>query len=184
MRRSKLAIEAESARKQQECAMAAISPSGSMCTSHGRAALSETNEPAFTRIHHVSLTVTDLEASVAWYQSVFRTDRLDVTIPHYGREETGYSVLLPEPRSGLVFALHRNTGNRGEPFDEARTGLDHVSFLVTARGDLMAWTEWLDRLGIGHTGVVDATEPIAYSTVVFRDPDNIQLELVSLGGAG
>ncbi|MFW3122431.1 lactoylglutathione lyase-like lyase [Mycolicibacterium mageritense DSM 44476 = CIP 104973] len=132
----------------------------------------------FSGVHHLSLTVTDLEASVAWYQRVFRTERLDVKIPHYGREETGYSVLLPEPRSGLIFGLHTNTGNRGEPFDEARTGLDHVSFSVASRDDLVAWTVWLDSLGIDHTGVVDETDPIVYSTVVFRDPDNIQLELI------
>ncbi|OKH82187.1 glyoxalase [Mycobacterium sp. SWH-M3] len=140
--------------------------------------MSDTPDVGFRGVHHLSLTVTDLEASVAWYQRVFRTERLDVKIPHYGREETGYSVLLPEPRSGLIFGLHTNTGNRGEPFDEARTGLDHVSFSVSSRDDLVAWTEWLDSLGIDHTGVVDETDPIVYSTVVFRDPDNIQLELI------
>lgn len=101
--------------------------------------------------------------------------------PHYGREETGYAVLLPEPQSGLIFGLHTNTGNRGEPFDEARTGLDHVSFGVAGREALVAWTEWLDELGVAHTGVVDETQPLPYSTVVFRDPDNIQLELIAMG---
>jgi glyoxylase I family protein len=28
--------------------------------------------------------------------------------------------------------------------------------------------------------VVDETTPITYSTVVFRDPDNIQLELIAM----
>jgi glyoxylase I family protein len=135
-------------------------------------ALRETVGPGFTGVHHMSLTVTDLEASLAWYQRVFRTGRLDLKIPHYGREETGYSVLLPEPRSGLIFGLHTNTGNHGEPFDEARTGLDHVSFGVAGRDELEAWT---------HSGTVDETEPISYSTVVFRDPDNIQLELIVMG---
>jgi glyoxylase I family protein len=142
--------------------------------------LSDTLDPRFSGIDHLSLTVTDLEASIAWYQRVFRTERLDVTIPHYGREETGYSVLLREPRSGLILGLHNNTGNRGEPFDEARTGLDHISFAVAARADLVIWTAWLDSLGIDHTGVIDETKPIAYSTVVFRDPDNIQLELIAM----
>lgn len=140
------------------------------------------SEAAITGVHHLSLTVTDLEASIAWYQRVFRTQRLDLQIPHYGREETGFSVLLPEPRSGLIFGLHRNTGNGGEAFDEARTGLDHVSFGVADRAELVAWTQWLDELGIEHTGVVDETEPIAYSTVVFRDPDNIQLEFIAMPG--
>ena len=132
----------------------------------------------FSGVHHVSLTVTDLEASIAWYQRVLRADLMDIKVPHYGREETGYSVLLIEPRSGLIFGLHKNTGNRGQRFDEAHTGLDHVSFGVAGREALETWTDWLDELGVSHTGVVDETEPIKYSTVVFRDPDNIQLELI------
>lgn len=135
-------------------------------------------DPTFGGVHHVSLTVTDLETSIAWYRRVFRTERLDITIPHHGREETGYSVLLPEPRSGLIFGLHTNTGNDGNRFDESFTGLDHVSFGVADRAALQVWTAWLDELGISHTGVVDETDPITYSTVVFRDPDNIQLELI------
>ncbi|TQR85674.1 VOC family protein [Mycobacterium hodleri] len=137
-------------------------------------------DATFSGVHHLSLTVTDLETSIAWYQRVFRTQRLDITVPHYGREETGYSVLLSEPRSGLIFSLHTNTGNRGQRFDEAHTGLDHVSFGVVGRDALEAWTAWLDELGISHTGVVDEIAPIKYSTVVFRDPDNIQLELIAM----
>lgn len=142
--------------------------------------MSASNDATFSGVHHVSLTVTDLPASIEWYQRVFQTQRLDITIPHYGREETGYSVLLPEPRSGLIFGLHTNTGNRGEPFDEARTGLDHVSFGVSGRAALEAWVVWLDELGVEHTGIVDEVDPIRYSTVVFRDPDNIQLELIAM----
>jgi glyoxylase I family protein len=33
-------------------------------------------------------------------------------------------------------------------------------------------------VGIEHTGIRDEKEPFPYSTVVFRDPDNIQLQLV------
>lgn len=141
--------------------------------------MSDEIDAKFGGVHHVSLTVTDLETSIAWYQRVFRTERLDVKIPHHDCEDTGYSVLLPEPRSGLIFGLHTNTGNGGEPFDEARTGLDHVSFHVAGRAALVVWAAWLDELGISHTGVVDETDPITYSTVVFRDPDNIQLELIA-----
>lgn len=142
--------------------------------------MTDTNPPGITGVHHLSLTVTDLDASLAWYQKVFTTGRLDLKVPHYGREETGYSVLLPEPRSGLILSLHRNTGNSGESFDEARTGLDHASFGVDGRAELLAWAAWLDELGVSNSGVVDETEPIAYSTVVFRDPDNIQLEIIAM----
>jgi glyoxylase I family protein len=104
-----------------------------------------------------------------------------VGFPHFEREGTGRGLLLCEPRSGLIIGLHTNTANRGERFDEARTGLDHVSFQVAGSPDLEASTAWLVELGISHTGVTDHTEPFAYSTVAFRDPDNIQLELIAIG---
>jgi methyltransferase (TIGR00027 family) len=33
-----------------------------------------------------------------------------------------------------------------------------------------------------YTPIVDATDPLPYSVVVFRDPDNIQLELIYMAG--
>jgi catechol 2,3-dioxygenase-like lactoylglutathione lyase family enzyme len=99
---------------------------------------------------------------------------------HYEREETGYGVLLVDQRSGLVIGLHTNTGNDGEPFDEACTGLDHVGFNVCTREELEAWAAWLDKLGIEHSGIRDGDEPFAFATLVFRDPDNIQLELFAV----
>jgi catechol 2,3-dioxygenase-like lactoylglutathione lyase family enzyme len=134
--------------------------------------------PALTGIDHFSATVTDIDASVAWYQRLFGMIRVPVTFPHYDCEDTGYAVLLVEPRSGIAIGLHVNRGNAGESFDECRTGLDHVSFGVASRDDLAAWTARLDELGIKHTGIRDEQQPAPYSTVVFRDPDNIQLELI------
>jgi glyoxylase I family protein len=48
---------------------------------------------------------------------------------------------------------------------------------VTGHADLGTWAAWLDELGIENSGVIDTDSPIPYSVVVFRDPDNIQLEL-------
>jgi glyoxylase I family protein len=134
--------------------------------------------PSLTGIDHFSATVTDVEASVAWYQRVFAMIRVPVTFPHYDCEDTGYAVLLMEPRSGIAIGLHVNQGNAGETFDECRTGLDHVSFGVADHDDLAAWATRLDGLGIEHSGVRDVKDPAPFSTVVFRDPDNIQLELI------
>ena len=47
---------------------------------------------------------------------------------------------------------------------------------------LDAWASWLDELGIEHSGVIDTDKPMPYSVVVFRDPDNIQLELFHMAG--
>ncbi|MEU0369927.1 VOC family protein [Streptomyces sp. NPDC006283] len=145
--------------------------------------MSEGTTPGITGIHHLSLTVTDIEACLAWCQRLF-CDRVPTKLTHYEREDTGYGVLLIEPRSGLVIGLHGNIANRGGQFDESRTRLDDVSFKVDTREDLEAWTAWLDELGIGHTGIRDQEESFAYSTVVFRDPDDIQLEFIAVGAVG
>jgi glyoxylase I family protein len=126
------------------------------------------------------VTVRDIETSAAWYQRVFRADRVPMTFPHYECEHTGYGVLLVEPRCGLAIGLHTNTANDGARFDEARTGLDHVGFNVAGRQELEGWTAWLDELGVEHSGIRTGDVPFPFATVVFRDPDNIQLELFAV----
>jgi glyoxylase I family protein len=133
--------------------------------------------PAVTGFHHFSPTVSDVEASAQWYERVFRMNRVPAPFPHYGAEDSGYAVLLMDPRSGAAIGLHHHDANPGQPFHESRTGLDHISFGVAGRADLDAWAAWLDELGIEHSGVIDTDSPVPYSVVVFRDPDNIQLEL-------
>jgi glyoxylase I family protein len=142
--------------------------------------MSDDAAPGITGVHHFSVTVRDIDASLDWYQRVFRADRVPMKFPHYEREETGYGVLLIDPRSGLAIGLHTNTGNDGRQFDEACTGLDHVGFNVATLADLEAWARWLDELGIEHSGIRTGDEPFGYATLVFRDPDNIQLELFAV----
>ena len=133
--------------------------------------------PAIAGFHHFSPTVRDVEASAQWYEQVFGMGRLSMKFPHHKAEEEGYAVLLIDPRSGVVIGLHHHEGNSGEPCEESRTGLDHMAFAVASHDDLSTWASWLETLGIENSGVIDVTTPIPYSVVVFRDPDNIQLEL-------
>ena len=83
---------------------------------------------------------------------------------------------------GWAIGIHRHARNRGTPADETLTGLDHFALAVAGRHDLELWAERLDEQGVQHSGVIDTTDPMPYSVVVFRDPDNIQLELVHLPG--
>jgi glyoxylase I family protein len=133
--------------------------------------------PAVTGFDHFAPTVSDVEASARWYERVFGMSRVPARFPHHGAEEGGYAVILMEPRSGIAVGLHHHDANPGQPFQECRTGLDHMAFRVAGRADLSAWARWLDDLGVENSGVVDVGDPMPYSVVVFRDPDNIQLEL-------
>lgn len=126
--------------------------------------------PEVVAINHVSITVTDIERSVPWYIEVLGLGRLmDRTLG----DGSSY-VLIGKPDFSMSVGLHRHPTNEGERFSEARTGLDHVSFLVADRADLDRWLERLDELSVPHSPISD--EP-GYSVLVFRDPDNVQLEL-------
>jgi glyoxylase I family protein len=138
----------------------------------------DATEPRMSAIHHFSPTVSDVEVSATWYQDVFGMVRLPITFPHHDKEETGYAVLLLDPGSGVLIGLHHHEANEGEPFEECRTGLDHIGFRVPERVDLDRWADKLDGLGIAHSGVRDIEGPAPFSTLVFRDPDNIQLEFI------
>src|SRR5580658_1874222 len=113
--------------------------------------MSTPNGPVITGVHHVCLTVTDLDASMNWYQQLFQTERWPGRLPHYAREETGFAEMLVEPHTGLLIGLHHNNANQGEKFEESHTGLDHISFEVADRAALEAWMDRLDERGLRLT---------------------------------
>jgi glyoxylase I family protein len=63
------------------------------------------------------------------------------------------------------------------PFNERRTGLDHLSFAVPDRAALEAWVARLDEHNVVHSDIVSGSTG---DLVPFRDPDNIALELYTL----
>ena len=141
--------------------------------------MDEGTTPVRPYVHHVALTVIDLDASVRWYEEVFAVKHV-LDAPHEG----GTARILSDPEMTLMFALHRHDAAQGEPFAETRTGLDHVGFMVPTRDDLQRWQEHLERHGVVRADQADkplTQSPISDqpygSVLVFRDPDNIQLEL-------
>jgi glyoxylase I family protein len=140
------------------------------------------NAPGLTGFHHFSPTVSDVEASAQWYERVLGMTRVPATFPHHEDEDGGYAVLLMEPRSGIAIGLHHHEVNAGGTFAEGPTGLDHIAFNVATRADLDTWARWLDEQQVVHSAVNDVDTPMPYSTLIFRDPDNIQLELFFMAG--
>ncbi|MEO6997721.1 MAG: VOC family protein [Terracoccus sp.] len=129
---------------------------------------SEMSMTTFSGISHLDLSVSDVEASAAWYEQVLGLRRLRrVDLP-----ERTMIVLLHEP-AGLVIGLNEHSASRGGAFDERRAGLDHVGFGVATREDLDAWQARLAELGVEHSAAADTDTGAA---LVFRDPDHIQLE--------
>ncbi|MHA6796709.1 VOC family protein [Pseudonocardia bannensis] len=133
----------------------------------------ESSAPPIAGFHHVGLTVTDVSASEAWYERVLGMQR--VMVEEHG--DGGHTVVMARPDAPLFIGLAHHERNAAETFAEHRTGLDHVSLAVATRAELDGWRDHLDALGIPHSGVTERTEPFEYALLVFRDPDNIQLEV-------
>jgi catechol 2,3-dioxygenase-like lactoylglutathione lyase family enzyme len=125
--------------------------------------------PEFGSVSHVVLAVSDLERSAKWYGEVFNgrmfTENLEL-FP--GHKMTAYIV------GPLLISLHHDDRHdSSDRFDEFRVGLDHLSFAASNRAEVEAWEKHLDSLGVEHSRIAD----VPYGHVlVFRDPDNIQLE--------
>jgi glyoxylase I family protein len=136
--------------------------------------------PSITGRVEVNLTVRDPDRSAAWYRELLSMEeRYDFA----SADGSMRYVSLVEPTSGFVLCLVGHASNPGEPFDEVRTGLDHLEFLVARHAELQEWADRLDELGIAHSGVKD----LSYSDnamLTFRDPDNIQLEFFWRASSG
>jgi glyoxylase I family protein len=124
--------------------------------------------PQIKGFHHAALTVTDAEASSRWYQNLLGMQEVMVA----GDDDVSLRILA-HPEAGIMLGLRQYSSGQADRFDEFRTGLDHLAFEVTSADELAAWEQKLTNAGIAYTPAVEM--PIG-SVVVFRDPDNIQLE--------
>ncbi len=76
------------------------------------------------RLHHLALTVTDLDASMRWYEDVF-----DVTFQMDAPHPGGVGKVLADDAWELMIVLHHHDTNDATLFAETTTGLDHAGLL-------------------------------------------------------
>lgn len=131
--------------------------------------------PDVSGIHHISITVTDIERSVPWYCDLLGLSKL---MEEQHPNDSGYAVVLGKPDWSMCVGLHTHPTNEKERFSEARTGLDHVGFTVSGLAELEEWQKVLAERGVDHSPINTRD---GYSVLVFRDPDNVQLEFFAFG---
>jgi glyoxylase I family protein len=125
--------------------------------------------PEIMGFSHVDLTVSDCDRAVQWWQEV-----LGFILVHQVHEATYESRAMIHPSGIAVTVMTHDATAESGTFDERRVGLDHLAFRVTDRDELQRWVVHFDATGITHTGIIDT----GYGpTLVFRDPDNVQLKL-------
>jgi glyoxylase I family protein len=125
-------------------------------------------------IHHLGFTVRDVDASAAWYAAVLDFQRVgDYTAP----DESRRKVFLRHDRLRARLGLTQHRDGSEDAFDETRTGLDHLAFAVTSRAELDDWAQRFTTAGVSFSAVTSANSIPGAAVLVFRDPDNIPLEL-------
>jgi glyoxylase I family protein len=132
-------------------------------------------------IHHLRLTVTDLERSRAFYTGLLGFDVAVESPPDDdpAAAET-FKVLfggIVMIRGGLLMGL-RPMAPTGDRFDPDRVGLDHLSFSVDSRAELDRAAALLDEAGVPH-GQITSLASFGIDVLSFEDPDGLQLELTA-----
>jgi len=121
-------------------------------------------------LHHAMLTVSDLERSNTFYADLLglKTFR---AIPDDGI--AGAKVIFSFP-DGNYFGIVQHALGDHRRFDEMRTGLDHISFTVSAQ-ELASWQQRFAEAGIPSSEPAPAAS--GELVIVVRDPDNIQIQI-------
>jgi glyoxylase I family protein len=123
-------------------------------------------------IHHFTLTVTNLERSINFYNSLLGF-QVVVDLGERKIMSNGNILLVvatpPDPAQAIA----------DDRFSENRVGLDHISFTVASRDELEEAARLFDDQGVGHGEIKDLGPGLGIYVLAFRDPDNIQLELTA-----
>ena len=123
-------------------------------------------------VHHLTLTVSDVDRSCDFYTTLLG---FQVAM------EWSPRVLLSN--GSLILALGPSPAPEralpGDRFDENRVGLDHLSFSVGSRQELEQAVRLFDDHDVAHGEIKDLGADLGLYVLAFRDPDNIQMELTA-----
>jgi glyoxylase I family protein len=132
-------------------------------------------------IHHLRLTVTNLERSRQFYTGLLGFE-VAVESPPAGDPAAAetFKILfggIVMARGNLLMGL-RPVAPSGDCFDPDRVGLDHLSFSVASHDDLEQAMRLLDERGVPH-GEITSLPSFGIDVLAFEDPDGVQLELTA-----
>ena len=132
-------------------------------------------------IHHLRLTVTDLERSRRFYTGLLGFEvAVESPPPDDPSAAEAFTVLFGGVvmiRGNLLMGL-RPMAPGGDRFDPDRVGLDHLSFGVASRADLDEAVRLFDEQGVRH-GTITGLPSFGIDVLSFEDPDGVQLELTA-----
>jgi glyoxylase I family protein len=135
-------------------------------------------------IHHVRLTVTDVQRSRAFYTQLLGFQiAMDAPPP---ADDPHHDLTVEILQGGIVMVsgdllvgLRPVDAERsGDRFDPFRCGLDHLSFGVPSVAELQAAVRVFEERGVEHGGITELP-PFGIAVLPFKDPDGVALELTA-----
>ncbi|MFK0252745.1 VOC family protein [Streptomyces sp. NPDC090445] len=131
--------------------------------------------PGLGAVHHVGITVTDLERSVQWYaEHLGMVQWMKETFPG------GRTAGIMRPGTQIYLGLTQHDAGVDEAFAPHRTGLDHLTFAASTREELHAWRAHLMARGVKCSDVHEYAAPLPFALFTFNDPDGVALEIFHL----
>jgi catechol 2,3-dioxygenase-like lactoylglutathione lyase family enzyme len=136
-------------------------------------------------IHHLRLTVTDVERSREFYTGLLGFEvAVESPPPDDPQAAEIFKILFGGVvmiRGNLLMGL-RPMAPAGDRFSPDRVGLDHLSFSVDSRDELDNAARLFDEAGVTH-GVITSLPSFGIDVLSFEDPDGMQLELTAPSGS-
>lgn len=140
-------------------------------------------------LHHVGITVKDLDASIRFYHDVLGLEFSNEPSPWFDGEELGRGVGVPGAALRQVSLILGDStlelleysappSRTTKPLESNSIGASHIAFLVD---DIRAKRAELESKGIAFysdVNVVDEGVLAGWRWVYFEDPDGYPLELV------
>ncbi|MFN8029074.1 MAG: VOC family protein [Dermatophilaceae bacterium] len=125
------------------------------------------NVPPMYGVRGVKLPVRDLEATTRWYTRVLGWEPAMEFPDEHGVVQGAAGRLPGQSPAGLAFRVN--------PAAAAQPGLE-LAVAIETKADLQGWVEHLDREGVPHSPVIDAT--VSWLVVV-HDPDGHEIHLIT-----
>jgi len=124
------------------------------------------SELGFSGVHHVTIPVSDLPASIGWYTTCLAAKHV-TRFDHHDQDGAVFAVILQLPGHGPQVQLRTEAA-----MADAMAGYTPVTLEVADRTELDRWVAYLDAHDIAHSAVM--TRRIGDSVDV-ESPDGLVL---------